>query len=280
VSAELAVLTFLLILLVVWFSLAVLLAAGSLAIQRYIYNEPSIHILWGAPAAAAVLTLFLGFWCHLNYRAADPKAKELPYETIFTSGGSEDASDPVRELWVEKGGTKTRYTRYTYTGVVPRYEYQEEKSKKPFKHDKTIEAVLIKEKDEIGEREVRFVTKYDAERYEEEGGKRYMNMDNFGRIFTPRAGRTTLMLVLNIVHFAIWFLVVWLLLRFQVWHALGLAAVFWLAMTLVIVPVILARLPRKDVERTTAYHSPQRQQGRPLLALRAMEPSQINCASA
>jgi hypothetical protein len=246
------VLTFLLILLVVWLTLAGLLAAGSLWIQRYIYNEPSVHILWGAPVAATVLTAFLGFWCHLNYRAADPKSKELPYETIFTSAGSDDASDWVRELWAERGGKRTRYTVYKYNrGAVLVADYQEETTKKPFPFEKSVDAVIIKENDDSGPHETRFVTKYDAGRYEEEGGKRYMTMDNFGRIFTPRPGRSTLMVFLNLVHFAIWFLVVWLLLRFQVWHALGLAAVFWLAMTWLVVPQILAKLPRRVEERTT-----------------------------
>jgi hypothetical protein len=252
VRAKLAVLTLFFILFVLWFSLAVLLAAGSLAIQRYIYSEPSGHILWGAPAAAAVLTVFLAFWCFVNYRAADPKAKELPYGTLFTSSGSEDFGDPVRELWAEKAGVRTHYTRFTEPGVVPRYEYREASSQKPWKHDKSIQAVIVKEGDSKQPQEVRFVTNYDAGRYEEEGGKRYMNMDNFGRIFTPRAARSFWMIVLNILHLGVWFLMVWLLLRFQWSHALGLAAVFWLAMTMLFVPQILDRVPRKAEAPPTA----------------------------
>jgi hypothetical protein len=46
-------------------------------------------------------------------------------------------------------------------------------------------------------------------------------------------------LLLNFGFLAVWFLCLWLLLRFQWSHALGLAVVFWLVMVLIIMPMIL-----------------------------------------
>ncbi len=237
-------LTFLLILLVVWFALAVLLAAGSLAIQGYIYSEPVGDIFWRAPAAAGAVTAFIGFWCFANYRAADPKAQQLPYETILTSAATEDMTEPVREFWAEKAGTRVHYLIFKDPTTVPvSYRYQDD-NKKPFRHD-GVEAIILKEGDVKAPTEVVFRADPKTNRYVEEGGKRYMNADNFGRIFTPRPSRSAFMLVLNALHLVVWFLAVWLLLRFQWTHALGIAAACWLAMTLLIMPQILSRLPRR-----------------------------------
>ena len=239
--------TLFLILLVVFLSLAVFLAAGSLTIQGYIYSEPVGDIFWRAPAAAAVLTAYLGLWCYLNYRARDPKAQELPYDALFTSSATEDATYPVAELWAEKGGERKHYRRFTVdTGTFSRFEYHDS-SEKRFPHDRSIEAVVIKEGDPKEPHEARFVAKHDEAKYVEEGGSRYMTVDNFGRIYTPRPGRSRVMLLLNILHFVVWFLTIWLLLRFQWPHALGLAAAIWLAMTLLIGPLIFAKIPAKPM---------------------------------
>jgi preprotein translocase subunit SecF len=77
-------------------------------------------------------------------------------------------------------------------------------------------------------------------RYVEEDGKhRVMTEDQIGLVSTPKAGRTVANIVLNLLHFAVWFLCLWLLLRFQWPHALGLALALWLTLTLTIVPMIL-----------------------------------------
>src|SRR5262249_7971373 len=159
--------------------------AGSLAIQGYIYSEPVGDIFWRAPAAAAVLTAFLGSWCYLNYRARDPEAQELPYEALFTSAGGEDAAPAVPEVWAGKAGPKTHYGRNTLQTIPPRHEYKDDNGKR-FTHSKSVEALIIKEGDSKEHREARFVAQYEAGKYVEEGGARYMTVDNFGPIYTPR----------------------------------------------------------------------------------------------
>ena len=50
-------------------ALAVLLWAGTLWFQGYIYSEPAGHLYWRAPAAGIALTLFLAVWGWVAYRA-------------------------------------------------------------------------------------------------------------------------------------------------------------------------------------------------------------------
>jgi hypothetical protein len=241
-----------LLFVVVFLSLAILLAAGTLFIQGYLYSEPVGDIFWRAPAAAAVLTAFFWLWCYFNYRAADPKASELPYETIFTSAGTEDtAKDPVAELWAERASGRTRYRRYTIPVTPVKYEFRDPNDK-PLTMFQNIDVVVVKEGDPKSPVEVRFVARPEENKFVEEGGTRYMTVANFGRIYAPRPGRSRVMLLINAVHFLVWFLTVWLLLRFQWSHALGLAIVFWLAMTMLIMPQILGRVPRKQPEPTAA----------------------------
>jgi hypothetical protein len=239
-----------LIFLVILVSLAILLAAGTLFIQGYLYSEPVGDIFWRAPAAAAALTLFFWLWCFINYRAALPSAKELPYETIFTSAATEESTkDPVAELWTERAGTRAHYRRYTIPVTPVRYEYHDANDKR-LTMFQNIDAVVVKEGDAKSPTEVRFNWSEEDKKLVEEGGARYMTVENFGRIYTPRPGRSRMMLVINAVHLLVWFLVVWLLLRFQWSHALGLAILFWLVMTMLIMPQILSRVPRRPAEPT------------------------------
>jgi hypothetical protein len=78
-------------------------------------------------------------------------------------------------------------------------------------------------------------------RYVEVGGRgRVMTEDNLGWLGEFRWGAYFVNLLLNVLHLAVWFVCLWLLLRFQWAHALGLAFVFWLVMTLAVLPPILS----------------------------------------
>jgi hypothetical protein len=62
-------------------------------------------------------------------------------------------------------------------------------------------------------------------------------------------GRWLLNLLLNFTHLALWFVCLWLLLRFQWSHALGLAFVLWLTLTLTVLPMLLSRAGSVAQER-------------------------------
>jgi hypothetical protein len=78
--------------------------------------------------------------------------------------------------------------------------------------------------------------------YIEQGGDgRIMTDENFGKLSTPRRGLTFINLLLNAAFFGVWFACLWLLLRFQWPHALGLAVPLWATFVLIIVPMLIRR---------------------------------------
>ncbi len=235
-------LTLVLILLITWFVLAVLLGAGALWLQGYIYNDPATGLLWRAPAAALALALLVTFWCFLNYRAADPPPADLPYDTLFQFKSSEKTSEPVEQLWAVRPEGETSYRRQK---TPPTYQYADERYQLwPKAKAKTIEAIIVLEKSPEGAKKTVFKADRDQGRYVEEGGRRYMTDDQLGRITTPGRGWPLANLALNLFHFVVWYLCLWLLLRFQWSHALGLAAAAWLLMTWLVIPQALANTPR------------------------------------
>ena len=59
--------------------------------------------------------------------------------------------------------------------------------------------------------------------------------------FDTVRGLTFINLLLNAVFFGVWFACLWLLLRFQWPHALGLAVPLWATFVLIIVPMLITR---------------------------------------
>lgn len=72
---------------------------------------------------------------------------------------------------------------------------------------------------------------------------RYMTDTAIGQVTSDRLLLALANLVLNALHFAVWFAVLWPLLRFQWAHALGLAVVMWLLTTFAVLPVLFERVP-------------------------------------
>jgi hypothetical protein len=248
-----------LILGIVWFVLAVLFWAGTSWFQGYIYEESTGGLPWRAPAAAAAVTLYLGLWCLLNYLAAKPKPAPLPFDVPHSfTPGEEKSEKPVKEFWVkhEKSEAKTHFKVTKGTKNVTDLVILDERNNKWTTGSKTVEAIFIKEAGADGPREVKFKAEHDAGRFVEEGGRRYMTEDQLGWIYTPpRTGGTLIMLIINALFLAVWFVSLWLLLRFQWSHALGIAAVLWLLLTVLIVPQILDRTPRKEAKPRAAVSS-------------------------
>jgi hypothetical protein len=235
--------------ILVWVVLMVFLGAGTLWFQGYIYSEPAADLYWRAPAAGTVMALVVLLWCYLDYGSPGR------YPALFDFSYKEEKEFP--ELWAVKDGKTTRYeARKSATGGT---EYRDaNKMQLPSHRD----AIIVKEDGQ----EVRFepqrnekgqykTTPGQSFRYLEKDGRgREMSEDAMGRVSEIQWGLLIGNIFLNLIHFLAWFVCLWLLLRFQWSHALGLAFIFWLMMTLVILPMLLTRV--ETVSRQRAVSEP------------------------
>jgi hypothetical protein len=251
------VLILLLILLVAAVSLTVILWAGTFFFQGYLYTEPSPGIFWQAPAAAALLTLGYTIWCFAIALNPNATGQNLPIDTIFRFSPKEEMPElqgrPAKKIWAikldhnktgdNKDGEVVEYVGKT--GIRPPFQYREAKEIKPHPwHKQDVIAIEI-EIEKPDRTKLRFdltpTTESDYRQFESQDGWVIREYEE-GPTGVPirfRFGRLLLNLFFNVCHFVGWFLGLWVLLRFQWTHALGLAVVLWLIFTLTMLPMML-----------------------------------------
>jgi hypothetical protein len=218
--------------LLLFLGIGVVLWAGTLLWQGYIYSEPASQLYWRAPAAAGVLALFLTFWCFLDYRTPEGYNPTL---MLFEPATSRAISFPKFVSVVKN--QEVLYEAHKEKGHIHDYQDHNGKPWKPNTPDGPVQAIIV---EEDGQR-VRFNAlppKDGIVHYVEEGGKREMTDDYIGRIQMPRRGSLALTMILSVLHLGFWFVVLWLLLRYQWSHALGLAVIAWLVLTLTVMPIL------------------------------------------
>lgn len=255
IHGESRVLNLILSLLLIWFVLVVLLAAWTLWFQAYIYSQPVEAIYWRAPAAGTAIAAFLCIWVVLDYRSPqtpssprylplhDFSARETQrykYLTIPTPDGKKEQYEWRNNRYQNKAGKG-----------LPSRPLQVIASDEPNGEEHIFEP----ERDAKGN----FVQKDQSLRYYEKGNpKRYMEEGNLlGQITIFHFGWLLMNLILNFGFLIVWFVSLWLLLRFQWSHALGMAVVFWLVMLLFVMPNILKQA--EDVARQRAAQSQSQQ---------------------
>ena len=234
-------------LVIVFAALTVLLWTGTALAQGYVYDSPTDGLPWRAPAAAGALTLFLALWTFMDY--ANPGGTD----TIFNY--SSEQLTEVPKFWsIRKGDRGEEEILFERHVAGTRPEYRDANGHVWSRSSSgMMVAIIVEEKK--GDETVK--TRFNAEmkdgkfapraprgveqslRYIEENGSRFMPEDQLGKIVSYRRGRLFLVVLLNAVHFAIWFAVLWPLLRFQWAHALGFAFIGWLVLTLALVPYLL-----------------------------------------
>jgi hypothetical protein len=242
------------LLLVLIFVVLFATLAALLFIQGYIYSEPVEQLSWRAPVAAAVLTAFLALWALLDYSAIDPNQAEIPYDTVFRFNPTETYA--VKEFWSikkEDGGEKK--TRFVQRGSG---EYYDEQGR-PWQRSDTqgiVAAIVVNEKGQEMRfepqlaRDGKFKTGSEAfPGYFQVKGRR--SMIYLGQVSVFRWGVFLGNLLLNLLHLGVWFVCLWLILRFQWSHALGLSVILWLVMTLTVMPVLLAKTYEAARQRVT-----------------------------
>jgi len=249
------VLGLLIVLLLTGITLGVALLAATVFLQGYWYTEPNPNVLWAAPAAGGALTLFLLLWCVLDVNATHDL--EIPYDTLFRFSATEELDErPAEKIWAVRPAVKEPilYTRRRID--QNHYEYVT-----PVKNEKWsflgVQAILLEDNTgKLGEKGEK--TRFDLDKNADSGSSRYvspqgwaMGENNLGLPSTFRFGRFLANVLLNLFHFALWFVCLWLLLRFQWAHALGLAFVVWLVMTLLVLPMLLTHAGEVGRARST-----------------------------
>jgi hypothetical protein len=248
------VLVLCLIFVLLFIALAVILVAGTVSIQGNIYSEVTPNVPWKAVAAAAVMTAFYAIWIFVDYRAiaADPNRTDFPFDAIHRFSPKE-TSDPVDKLWVVKNNNEILYRRQAGDTLAGAKYVDAQTGQQWSRSDSTgiVEAIIIEDKDA----KVRFEPKLDAQGnfvpekpgrdiepfpgYYEVKGKR--KMEQIGQVTSFHWGLYFANWMLNIVHLALWFVLLWLVLRFQWSHALFMGVILWAIATLLIVPMLLDR---------------------------------------
>lgn len=258
-------LTLLLILAITGLTLAVFFFVGSLFLQGYIYTEASPLLYWQAPAAGAILAVFLLLWCIMVARSPDARPDDIPYDTIFRFSPRVDLlKKPAKELWVvNRKGMEIPYRLERRPDAVSgnAYRYVDPKTSRPLKPEE-VKAIKLVEKNQ---------SYLFNEAPGTEGGNRYFVSDqgwvirDFGD--GPDGIPTTFLwsrflinLILNVSHFLLWYFLLWLVLRFAGAHALGLGFCLWLVFTLAVLPMLLtyaAEVAQKR-DQVRAWSAPQK----------------------
>jgi hypothetical protein len=231
------VLSLVLVVLLVWFVATVLLAAWTLFFQGYIYTEPVADVWWRAPAAGTAITLLLLLWVICDYRAPGR------YRELQEFSAAEDRK-PFTELHIINSDGKEEV--YKQVGKSA-YLLNGEPGGRGMPSGPRSNVIAI-------DGEHRYVfepVQRDAQGHYNLGrgeSLRYRNAEKgwemtegmLGKVSSSRPGLVLANLLLNLLHLLVWFVCLWLLLHYQWPHALGLAVVFWLVTTLLVLPQVLA----------------------------------------
>jgi hypothetical protein len=231
---------FILYAMLIFGALAAILYIGSVWFQGTIYSEPAAGLIWRAPLAAAVLTAYFILF-HIIAQGPDS------FNTLFSFSARQSKQFP--EFRCELTNHESQLFRYD-----PRDKTYKDPSGKPWKRatpDAIVEKIIAVEKDDQGnDREATFTVDLTSDkkfkknpetglqeaRYLEEGGSREMVERDIGYVTTFRFWFFLGNFLLNLAHVFFWFAALWLILRYQWTHALLLAAVIWLPVTLLLLP--------------------------------------------
>ncbi|HEY8504846.1 MAG TPA: hypothetical protein VIL46_09710, partial [Gemmataceae bacterium] len=208
--------------------LTALFWGGSLLAQGYLYNLPASRLELRAVAAGTAMGLFLTGWVWLDQK--NPGR----YDTLFDFSQYDiKRFDRFEAVKKNRAGVEKTVVYERRGGGRRGSDYLDPQGRPFVKNDadSMVVAIVVEEDG----RPVRFNATLDAqgrfvpseEFYKEEGGDRYMTETGVGQVLDPRLGVLFANLLLNLVHFLLWFVLLWLVLRFQWAHALGLAFVLW-----------------------------------------------------
>ena len=237
-----------LIFLLMAFSTILLLWGGSILLQGWMYQNPADRLPIRAVVCGTVFAVFITFWCYIDSK--NPGR----YDTVFEFSPLEITDFDEFESVLKNTSGKEKITTFKkqHGSKGSTSEFADAKNQ-PWKKntsDAQVVAILIKEKDKA--EPTRFDAKLDAKgnfpaeiRYTDAAG-RWMGADTLGRVYRSKTGVLFANIFLNVFHFVLWWMILWVGMRFNLWHALGLAMVIWPFVMIAVQPVLFTQTRTKE----------------------------------
>jgi len=235
--------TLLLVFILLAFVLTLFLWGGSMLLQGWLYQNPAEHMPLRSAISGTIMASFLTGWCFIDARSGGK------YDTLFEFSPVEiievDSFTSLLKTAQDKELTVDYTKRIGTRGSSG--DFFDPKGTPWAKNtsDTMVVAILVKEKDKA--EPTRFNANLDAKgnfprdkteiRYTDASG-RYMPVDSLGRIYRKKTGVLIANLLLNGVHFLLWWAVLWFGVRYTIWQACGLAFVIWMFMMVGVQPVL------------------------------------------
>ncbi len=254
--------TLLAILFLVTVVLFALFLGGSLVAQGYLYQEPADRLPVRALAAAVLVGTFITVWVWIDKRHPrryDTFFEFAPYERKEFSEFEAirwQSTDGVKISTDESGKPVEEVANYVKTSGARGDKFVEKGTDLAFQLNggtKTGESFMtaaIRLKPDPEEEPVRFdaqmledkrthAKSYTPDRkFVEEKGSRYVLADQLGVLYAPSTGTVILALLLNLLHFLLWFIAFWPILQFNRGHAFALTTLFGLVTMLLVMPLL------------------------------------------
>ncbi len=241
-------LTLLLLLVVIWLGLIGLLVLWTLFFQGYVYTQPVQGIVWRAPAAGTGVALFLFAWVFMDYAWPRNYRTLLDFELRSRDDREFDefrAVDQFGEKTYKKVKNEKGQEIYRENGKRDGGEPMTRPQRVIVKEKNGEEVVFEPDRDAKGQFKTTKVSRFSDARLPlqyRDKKKRVMQEGQLGRVTGSFSlGNLILILLLNFLHLVVWFAVLWLVLEFRLWHAVGMAMVAWVALTIFLLPPTLTK---------------------------------------
>lgn len=227
--------------------LAAFLGGLTLFLQKAFYNDPPERLPLRALVGGLALSLFLTAWAYLNTRASHADRFGTLLEFSATAAGDIKEFRAVKRTRFTGPDGRPREEESTYRrapGVNGRM--LEAGTLAPFRRstaDYMVVALILVD----GERESRFETSLDGERfrpdggyvtYKEVGGSRLISDENPARLLSPSTWGLIAAILINLLHYAVWLAVLWPVMRFLPGHAVVLTLILATTTMLLLVPML------------------------------------------
>ena len=220
----------------------------SLTLQRLFYNQPAGQLPLRSLVAAMLLAIFLTGWTYVNTRASHKDKYGAIHEANSTAQSPVEEFQAVRRLSLKSNG---QYKEETVPFVLSAdaKQFVERDGLKPFRRNTSdyVTTALLVPRDG---KPVKFLAEVkdlsyvgvkatgDPVLFKEETGTATISDQNLRVVETFSYAALFVVLLINVVHFALWVVAFWPLLNFRVGLSLLLATIFGTITMLVLMPLL------------------------------------------